>query len=678
MTLGLATVCGAADVNWQGANTSSLDAYAKANWLDYDDLNKWYTWKTGYDASIVDQSAVAATTSVDGQNLWSNGGVPGAGDTAIFYWAADRTTFAKLSDGSYAVERNVVINGTFSPDHIVHNSANWQAPATDISVEKDLSTISLTYASGYTTAVKGVFFIRDGYTWTLTGATPFTFSGHQGGWAAFQIAANGKVAFTNSSITFSSFNSYAHPLAGGSGQIEFSNPASSISLPDPNSMTNPLLRAGIGVGTATLRVHENQTWSGTPGTSYIQFSPENYATDAALLQSIGGGRLDNMGDIGLYSNAAGRNSALTLPGGTYGSLRVDSYIHYGNRLVTYKLTDDVELKHGVPLLVTGTPNQVVESDYSLYYGPGSRYSGSEVVLQGNTLTLAKGVLMQKTQTDSTTTTGNLAIDASGAGSVLNIGGDLVYQDVFAAGNNDGTTYTEGRRIGIHGDANSVINLYGNFTTNTRSTLRGKGLYLSTFNLIGGTGGAPNTFEIGADRNDAIADDTYAIGTLNVGSGTESAHILLVNNYLNDGDNTVTDPLVGKSKDNEVLLVGTLNINAGSTLDVGGLGVRVGSATLNIAGDAWLDLNTGLTLSMDQVITTFVGEGDQTAAWAGFQGRVKDSDNPTFTFEPMLDGGNTYWMAIPEPGLTSLLAVGGMLMALRRRHLAADRRGGSRP
>jgi hypothetical protein len=144
----------------------------------------------------------------------------------------------------------------------------------------------------------------------------------------------------------------------------------------------------------------------------------------------------------------------------------------------------------------------------------------------------------------------------------------------------------------------------------------------------------------------------------------------VNENLNDGDNGLINPTTEPAKDKtgEALMAGTLNINTGSVFDVNGLNVRLGPATLDIAGDAWLDLNTGLTLSLNDPVTTFVGVGDQSSTWAGFSDRVRDSSNPGYAFEPTVLGGDTYWAvtAIPEPGLAGLLALGGFLLVLRRR------------
>jgi len=236
-------------------------------------------------------------------------------------------------------------------------------------------------------------------------------------------------------------------------------------------------------------------------------------------------------------------------------------------------------------------------------------------------------------------------------SILNIGGTLRYNDTNA-------NPASFRRVGIYGNANTVINLDGDFITNTKP-LANANLYQANLNVIGGTSGAPRSYEIGADASQTVATQTYAIGLMGIGTASQAAYVRLTNVYLNDGSSG--------DKNNEVLLAGTLSIRPNSTLDLNGLKGKVVTA-LAIDSTGWLDLNTGLTLSIGQRVETFWGVGDQAATWAGFQTRVKDASNPGFAFQPTLFEGNTYWMAIPEPGVAGLLAIGAVLMGIRRRRV----------
>jgi len=140
------------EVTWQGANTKPLDDYARVNWYDQDD-GTW-VWKPGLDASVVEPFAVTSSSSVNGHSLWSNGTVPGSGDTANFNWHTDRRNFAQVG-GVYPVEADVIIDGDFSPARIYHNSHLYQAPVKNILLAKDLTIESLYWKSGYTTAKRG-------------------------------------------------------------------------------------------------------------------------------------------------------------------------------------------------------------------------------------------------------------------------------------------------------------------------------------------------------------------------------------------------------------------------------------------------------------------------------------------------------------------------------------------
>lgn len=88
------------------------------------------------------------------------------------------------------------------------------------------------------------------------------------------------------------------------------------------------------------------------------------------------------------------------------------------------------------------------------------------------------------------------------------------------------------------------------------------------------------------------------------------------------------------------------------LDLGGHGVRLAAAedALSISPRATLDLNTGRALVVGERIESFVGLGDQTAAWKACRLRVRDTGNSGLTFKPVLHAdGNTYWLTAPGAG-----------------------------
>lgn len=350
------------------------------------------------------------------------------------------------------------------------------------------------------------------------------------------------------------------------------------------------------------------------------------------------------------SDTAGNTSSFYIPGADYQSLELYSSGHNWTHGAQTYIAGDVEL-HG------GTLRTLMNGDYAagveqteIGFYIRNQGRAQRVYLQGHALTTDRGVKLYA----ATNTNYDSITEFHVQGGTLDIGGDLIYEagvGVTGGGN-------ETRRLGLFGDADTVITIHGNFTSNTRSPDTGNHLSLSTLNIVDGTETAPNRIEVAADPADTLKGGTYGIGIFNVGAGAATAHVQLVNNHLNDA--------VSKDKEDEILLVGTLNINAGSTLDLNGHGVKVGS-TLSIDSSSWLDLNTNLTLAFHQRVDTFVGLGDQTAAWAVVQERVKDSTNPGVTFEPMLDsGGDTYWMAIPEPASAALLALGCAFFVRRRR------------
>ena len=115
-------------------------------------------------------------------------------------------------------------------------------------------------------------------------------------------------------------------------------------------------------------------------------------------------------------------------------------------------------------------------------------------------------------------------------------------------------------------------------------------------------------------------------------------------YLNDNPLVASNAAVDKV--GEKLVVNTLDVKAGSTLDTNGRIVNVGSSSLAIDTTATLDLNLGRALTDFEVVAEFVGDGDQSAAWDLLANRVVDSSNPGFTFDAVAQAGKTYWRALP--------------------------------
>jgi hypothetical protein len=401
------------------------------------------------------------------------------------------------------------------------------------------------------------------------------------------------------------------------------------------------------VGTHRLRVHENQTWLNPSGAGFIEIAPVN---GRRVIDTLGGGALSNLANaalrfVNLYSIQLANNDYF-IPPGVYQGFSIRGYHTSAGTPNRYNLQGDVILTGGAVVFadVGGTSN-AVQSDYSIVFERATGFDGympAEVVLRGHTLTCGRGILLQR---DGGSTGGGVAA-VNAAGSVLNIGGDLVYYDVnyFAGHIGTNAALEEARRIGVYGDTGTVINLCGSFRSNARSSTRGNGLCLSTVNLIGGTRESPSTFEVCADPTNDFVPATYAIGALNVGtSASAKAYVRLVNDSVNDNDATN----LFKTKTGEVLLAKGLTIGPGSTLDCAGLRVKVGTNSLSVYGDGTLDLNSGSLFSGPMVCSNFFGVGDQSVGWNLFKTRVVDSANRGWVFEAAYveSTGRTYWRSV---------------------------------
>ena len=636
---------------WRGVNTADL----------YTHLTTDLGLTPPFDLSAY---VNANTEEVDGYKLWKTGGipggVPGTNDTAYFDFNTSQT-----SVWSYDVY-NIVIDGAFDVRSMTLEADLWNEPFRDewahVRVEKNLSLDNVTFNFGYSSAGGGVgnLKVMSGYTLTLTGENPVTIvsgSNKRAGWHTFDIQAGGALVFNGANQTFNTYGYTEYRMLGG-GTVTFSNPDATINLGAAGTSAAPT----IYLDTQLLTIHPNQTWNADPTSRISVVLLPGAGSDPGqyIVNSATGGRLDNLDTVNIEvtrTSSTGTNMTIAprLMGGEYGSLKMSGGTS-SNRDHHVYLTDDVALK-GRTVSAPGGGQEAAVTKYGLELvnGSGAYITHWFLVLNGYDLDVTNGVLLQDGWTPVGVYSKPIVVDASN--STLTIGGDLVFDSV----NRRPDAQYQAADIGIAGNAVTVLNLMGNFETTVKPRV-GTNLHLATVNLLGGD--TVRTFEVGDSAAlSGVRTNSYSIGTLNIGNGTTTGNVQLVNNHLN-GNPFVSDAETDKV--GEKLIVGTLNIHGGSTLDTNGLNVEVGPSTLTIADDAWLDLNTGLTLSANQVVETFVGLGDQVAAWDVFKNRVKDSGNPGFTFEPTLTDGNTYWMAIPEPSLLGLLVAGGFLLHLRRR------------
>ncbi len=555
-----------------------------------------------------------------------------------------------------------ITDGDFNPDHIVHVGTGFPRNPWDIILQTDLELESVDWTSGLTTArasqlhIGFVEEVEEGddilhqQTLTMTGERPFAFGGDRGGWHSIVLNADSTLEFAGESHILDEFNdghfsgffnrNDGYLPVQGSGSIEFTVEGGTIVLGDPGTQTyfvGEEAAPALSIAGQALRVRSDQTWQSEAGTGIISLRAR---AGEELIESIDGGALNNLGEVALRVEHTLANDTVYIGEGTYQSLFFTRDSTSG-RINTTRLQGDVNLAGGT--ILPGSPaetdqeDNVIEpavdaqqSEFSIVFDHG-RETGNELDLDGHTLSTERGIFLHKRGGPDDF---RRFIGINAEGSTLNIGGDLVYDDAsLPAGNTDNGQLNEGRRVGVHGDENTVVNLRGSFIANTRAPVhRGDGLYQSTVNLLGGSNEEPNTFEVGANIQSEVEANTFAIGNLNVGTSAEAANVRLVNEFVNEGSVVVDgEGNESRDKDTEALVVGNLSISSGSTLDVNAQNVAI-HGSLDIATNGGtLDLNTGETLSDGEIVSSFFGIGDMASAWNEFAGQVIDSSNPDAGF-----------------------------------------------
>ena len=620
-----ALACGAASGatnTWQGVNTVALHSYLSGLGLP-----------TPYDLPTYKYAGIAST---NGYDLWSEGGVPGPGDHARFNW-----NNANSSVWSYTADR-VVLDGDFNPDSmsITANSNIQQLYGGNSSVQLgkhlSLENLMVSMNGGGGGMGEGQFIIPAGWSLTLTGATPFTWSGTRSGISS--INSSGVLRFDAPSTTFT-----AGALTGalaGLGEIEFVA---------PNAQIAP---AGTHFGANIIHLRPDQTF--TAPDSLASFS-QSAIRDTTNFVSITGGKLGNLADLSLYlaegnQVSGGATYHLYVYGAPLRALTVKKSSSTIPMSGVFHPTDDLELRGGI---VSGGANPVESNVSLLVHGEGM---GTGILsLDGRSLTTARSVEIRSSMTidrwngQSITASSRLVAD----GANVDIGGDLVYTNTCAATHPAYYHSTQGlkerRDTGMTGDAGTVVTLRGNFASDMRASTYANFAPV-TLNLVGGSRGAPNTYEIGNAPDDVVASGTFSIGKLNIGSGAEPGFVKLVNNYTNDGTLASSEswdtgaPVTTwfRMKDTEIQVVRDLAISAGSRLDLNGKTLKLapgyGESGLEIADGGQLDLRTGIApvLALQgTVITNMVGVGDRFDAWDAASAGVFDSTLPGVTFRPLV-------------------------------------------
>jgi hypothetical protein len=528
-----------------------------------------------------------------------------------------------------------------------------------------------------TTRSGGAVTRGDGYdaaatTLTMTGATdPISFDLRYGYWGSMSLAAGAKIVCDNAAISFTqqsqSCSSNGVMMGEAGSSVEFTAVAGSVDLADPGSR----LDGNIGVGHyVALKVRSDQTWTSNANAFINRRAPE-----VALVEAIDALPLDNMDQVNFVVTHSYPNNGTpdtTLPEGEYGSLAMYGYWHYSTNRTQVTLTGDVAFLGeavernvgpitGVGVQMGGTDN-ASDMDY-----------GFRLVTAGFDLDVTNGITIANIRAGGTY---DNDYDDGGAhdliveGSTVSIGGDLTLLGLWGdvgpdgqpgvAGVNDvddprypglideaielmwpgsDDIYAGSYKVGIYGDATTVINLGGSFVSEVQT--RGS-LVDSTLNMLGGSSGSPVTMEVcssvaaGAD----FTAGTGAYGVLQIGAAGDEAYVQLVDDELNDDKYGVAG---------EVLLAKTLNIVNGQ-LDLNAQSVLVSNTTLSIGADGILDLAAGVDQVPGVPYTAFAGVGDQTATWDTFKDKVVDNstiDNQTLTFTSFYDGVNdrTLWKPI---------------------------------
>lgn len=634
--------------------------------------------------------------SVDDPNNWSGLHVPIAGDDA---------NMAVNGDANWIT---VPAGATFNPTGFLrysHGSVNRKLVILkDLSLSGGLMLNFSTTSGGNASDQFRLGAAGTPVTLDLTGNSPFAFA-NQAGWYSINVL-NATINLSGDNILLPTLGRTGSAavaqasMSGGTGVADessvqpimsFTNVGGTVTLQAAGSRSGGTL----GLGYVRMAVRSDQTWI-CDANGFIQRNYQEGSAGAGpfLVKSIDGGRLDNLGQVnfvlgGGVSTNATAVTAMQLGGGTYGSLNWNTGItSYRNNYL--KLTGDADFSGRAVIPGSFGGNDATNVPYGLvmYASTQSGYGSHKYfLLSGYTLGLTNGLEILDNQHPLSTTAAVARIDAN-AGKI-NIGGDLLIYSANQGGSARlSNTYNDpngqsrfNQAIGIDGGYEGVaLTVGGHYSMNTRALTSGTGwdLTRSTVSMVGGTEAAPVTFEVAdADGNYTLRKNSFGIGVLNIGAAGDSAQVQLVNDYLNENAKAaVWGEDLDTAKAGEKLIVGTLNILNGSVLDVNGQVVEVGSSTLSISSDSFLDLNTGVLLVDGNVVTNFYALGDQTAAWndLAVRGRVIDGYNEDMenhlAFEAIYnaDDGRTYWMAtpVPEPTMMAILGAGAAALLLRRR------------
>lgn len=274
----------AENVTWRGVNTAALYTLLGTGVHDLSPYTNANTVTTG-----------------GGYNLWSPARVPTAGDTAVFAYDTSQTSVFGYT--AYPI----VLDGDFSPDHLRLYSTLWnsavEGSAHQTRLMKNLSLQTLYLAFGNSSANQGEnkLVVGTGYVLTLTGADPISFAGTRGAWATLAVSSGATLRFTGAAQTFASHN--YNTALHGSGTVEFTTPDATLTLGAPGIKATPT----IHLRNHLLRISPTQTWLNPSHAGHIRVLAAN---GRAVIDAIGGGRLDNLGQVALMIGIQGSTTRL--------------------------------------------------------------------------------------------------------------------------------------------------------------------------------------------------------------------------------------------------------------------------------------------------------------------------------------------------------------------------------
>ena len=323
-----------------------------------------------------------ATDIEDGAN-WSSGTVPGAGDSAIFAYSGN-------ADSQYM--GNLYIDSTtttFNPDGSLtflanQNPDSWRQ-SYDLYIDKNLTLSGDLIMTGYPgssgrdTDRLQIGMLAQGVTINIGGSLDISQSASPS-WSAIRLGIGDASPGNSTVINLTGNATFATPSNSGTNypnsitsapvntenatndmapQMRFTGSGATITLQQAGKRTG----GTIALGWTAIDARSDQTWV-CDDLAFITMYGNIGAAQAGkyIVESIDGGRLDNLGALNIRtdgdtSSSGSVTTGMRLMGGTYGSLWMNSTGSSG-RTQWINMTGDVSMmKQAVAFDVNGDPVQ---------------------------------------------------------------------------------------------------------------------------------------------------------------------------------------------------------------------------------------------------------------------------------------------------------------------------------